>query len=78
MSKIRNLPIKDLLSEVGQQWKNLTDSEKAAYEIKAHNAREDYKKQMDVWEKKMLIEGRDELVRKKVDIEPKKQSRVRV
>lgn len=78
MSKTRNMSIKTLLSEIGEEWKNLTDKDKEVYETEARNLKVEYEKQMKIWEDKMLLEGRRELLRKKIEVEPKKQSRVRV
>lgn len=65
------------MAEIGEQWRNLTDTEKQVYVDRANKAKEEYEKKLTAWEQKMMLEGREDLVRKVPPKEPKRQSRVR-
>lgn len=66
------------MPEIGEQWRNLTDAEKQVYIDKANKAKEEYEKKLIAWEQKMILEGREDLVRNMSPKESTKVSRVRI
>lgn len=78
MSKKRNLSLRVLSNEIGREWKNLTNTEKEVYVAKSKIMREEYEKELLIWEEKMKSQGRTDLVRKRQSSQEKKQARVRV
>lgn len=79
LSKKISYPLKQMATEASREWKKLTDSEKEVYTKKAKLLREEYEKELTKWEEKMKSEGREDLIRKRDNVQmKKKQSRVRV
>lgn len=67
------------LEDVAKQWRNMSDSEKNGYMEKAKMLFQDYQKKLLLWEDKMRVAGREDLVRKiTLDNRSKRQSRVRI
>lgn len=63
--------------ENAEMWKNLTEAQRQVYIDKVKAAREQYEKDLQIWEKEMIQLGRHDLVRKEVlDKIPVRKSRV--
>jgi len=57
--KISGTAQKEKMVKAAASWKSLTEKEKAVYEIKSQSLRENYKKQMETWTKKIKEDGRE-------------------
>lgn len=75
---MRNQNIKDIMSEAGELWHNLTDTEKTVYHRKAKEEKEQHERELKTWEDKMKENGRLDLIRKVIVKKDPKQSRVRI
>lgn len=66
------------LKDTAQQWRNMSNTEKNVYIEKAKILNENYKRQLSLWEDKMRVAGRTDLLRRNtLDNVSKRQSRVR-
>lgn len=70
-SHIRNIPMKDLMTSLKDEWAKLSEIEKAKYKNQFLKDKEEYELAMAQWEAKMLKEGKNDLVRVKSMDEPK-------
>jgi len=50
---------KEKLVKASGTWKSLTEKERAVYEKKSQSLKDEYKKEMDVWTKKIKEDGRE-------------------
>ncbi|KAJ8943535.1 hypothetical protein NQ318_023046 [Aromia moschata] len=74
--KVRNKPIKDLMSELSETWSKMPEGEKQKYRNLFLKEKEKYEQALVEWESQMLKEGRDDLVRAKT-LGEKRPSRIR-
>lgn len=60
----QNKSYPELMKELKNPWANLDPTEKSKYVEAANKAKEQYKEDLEKWEKKMIEEGNEDLVRK--------------
>ncbi|KAJ8916820.1 hypothetical protein NQ315_005827 [Exocentrus adspersus] len=68
-SRVRNMPLKDLLASLKDEWANLPEDQKAKYQNQFKEEKKKYEAAMVEWEAKMIKEGKSDLIRVKSAIE---------
>lgn len=64
-SKMRNIPYKDVMIACKDEWHNMSQGDKDRYSKQYLKEKEEYDLALDKWEKKMIKEGHNDLVRQK-------------
>lgn len=67
-------PFKDWQLFLRNEWEKLHEEQKSAYETQSRKSFEEYKREIQIWEEKMIRLGHIDVVRNEALIQPKKQS----